>query len=61
MRTPTPTRVHCPACRAPRPARRVGTATVHGQNHDLLQCLDKACELIWAHRPHTPTAAPAAA
>ncbi|WP_432162338.1 hypothetical protein [Streptomyces tendae] len=48
--TPAPIRAHCPSCRAPRPVRRVGTATVRGERRDLLECRDAACELVWAHR-----------
>lgn len=43
-------RLHCPACRATRPVREVGTARIAGGQHTLVQCIDKACELIWATR-----------
>ncbi|BDD73006.1 hypothetical protein [Streptomyces violaceoruber] len=59
--TPTPIRAHCPSCRGPRPVRRVGTATVRGEQRDLLECRDTACELVWAHRADPrPAANPAA-
>ena len=45
-------RAHCPACRAIRPVRNVGTAHVHGQPHQLMQCLDHSCELVWAIVQH---------
>ncbi|MEU2251161.1 hypothetical protein [Streptomyces sp. NPDC019224] len=54
-RTTTPQhRLHCPACRTTRPAREVGTARIAGTWHTLVQCTDKACELIWATRTPAP-------
>jgi hypothetical protein len=47
---------HCPSCRAPRPTQQISTVKVRGQTYDLIQCQDKACELIWAQRPQAPTA-----
>lgn len=44
----------CPACRCVRRTRLVGTATVNGHPHELVQCPDTACELVWAVRPTTP-------
>lgn len=52
--TPPQHRLHCPACRATRPAREVGTTRIGTRRHLLVQCTDKACELIWAVR-HIPT------
>lgn len=43
-------RLHCPACRATRPVREIGTTHVNGRRHILVQCADKACELVWAAR-----------
>lgn len=45
----------CPACRTIRTVRQVGTGTANGRRHILVQCADKACELIWA-TPRTATA-----
>jgi hypothetical protein len=51
----------CPACRCERITRLVGTATVKGQQQQLVQCPSKPCELVWAVRPdHTPRRATAA-
>ncbi|MEU1556940.1 hypothetical protein ABZ517_30165 [Streptomyces scabiei] len=45
--------LHCPACRAPRPTRIVGTATVTGQPMSLAQCQADGCALTWAVRTTT--------
>lgn len=50
---PTVRTAHCPACRQVRPARPLGTATVAGQQLQLLRCTEAACELIWAIRCET--------
>ncbi|MBC2867317.1 hypothetical protein [Streptomyces mexicanus] len=49
----------CPACRCVRRTRLVGTATINGHLHELVQCPDTACELVWAVRPTTPQLAAA--
>ncbi|MBM9621803.1 hypothetical protein ACFQ60_17800 [Streptomyces zhihengii] len=43
-------RLHCPACRTIRPVREVGNTRIGNRWHTLVQCVDKACELIWAIR-----------
>lgn len=47
--------MHCPACRDTRAVREVGKATIKGRERHLIQCGDRACELIWA-TPRTATA-----
>jgi hypothetical protein len=50
MPTPKTQRAHCPACRAHRHVRIVGTATVARRPVSLTQCQAPGCELIWAVR-----------
>ncbi|MFC9631406.1 hypothetical protein ACFTY8_19445 [Streptomyces mirabilis] len=51
----------CPACRAQRRCRPVGTAVVGKRRREVVECGDKSCGLQWvAAREHldaTPTAA----
>lgn len=51
----------CPACRAQRRCRAVGTATVGRQQRDVLQCTDASCELVWCPGREHLTDAPATA
>ncbi|MFF7842843.1 hypothetical protein ACFZC6_29220 [Streptomyces ossamyceticus] len=41
---------HCPGCRALRPVRILGTATVGRRTVRLAHCLDPACDLVWSVR-----------
>ena len=53
--------VPCPACRAQRAVRRVGTATVSGSAYEIVRCPQAGCELLWLVRAERPRTAPAAA
>ncbi|MFF3894659.1 hypothetical protein ACFYY3_15990 [Streptomyces sp. NPDC001812] len=55
MPRPKPITSYCPSCRRIRGVRVVGHTTVSGEPFDLARCADRACELIWAIRPHTRT------
>ncbi|MFD9651732.1 hypothetical protein [Streptomyces mirabilis] len=51
----------CPSCRQQRAARLITTVVVSGTAHDVVRCLEKACELMWLVRAERPRTAPAAA
>lgn len=50
MSAPKTERAHCPSCRALRPVRILGTATVARRPVRLAHCLDPACDLVWSIR-----------
>lgn len=53
--------VVCPACRATRRCRSIGTATVNRTRREVLECGEPTCGLQWlparTHLTITPTAA----
>ncbi|NUR02561.1 MAG: hypothetical protein HOY79_40315 [Streptomyces sp.] len=51
----------CPSCRRERPARLVATVVVSGAPHDVVRCVEQACELMWLVRAERPRTAPVAA
>lgn len=44
--------LHCPSCRTIRPVREIGTGRIGGRRHVLVQCAERACELVWSVRGH---------
>jgi hypothetical protein len=47
IRRPVVVQVVCPSCAAVRRAQPVGVADVSRQQHQVLECLEPTCGLLW--------------